>query len=322
MDPVLVIVAIVALIVGVVLGRAVGRRSALEEARATGLEAGKASGLEEGRREGTERGRAEGVEEGRAAGRKEAEESADARFRSLIEAVERGRRPEALEPGTPEARLQNALERGWAPREEERKAALVEAIGRVSSFLHARVRKPLVGATAESDEAELRERIQRALGSLEDLEFFIREAEETRQGADLTKLAQAVSREFAGDHDTGVRVLLGKATVRADVNQGALMDALYLILHNAARFGDGGTVDLSVEEEGERAMITVRDRGEGFSEEAFKRAFDPFYSTSDEGLGLGLPHARKVIEAMGGRIDLRNRPDGGAEVEVSLPVSG
>ncbi|NIR79685.1 MAG: two-component sensor histidine kinase, partial [Gemmatimonadetes bacterium] len=49
-------------------------------------------------------------------------------------------------------------------------------------------------------------------------------------------------------------------------------------------------------EEGDRAKIIVRDRGEGFSEEAFARAFDPFYSTSDEGLGLGLPHARKVIE--------------------------
>ena len=99
------------------------------------------------------------------------------------------------------------------------------------------------------------------------------------------------------------------------------MDALYLVLHNASRFGGGATVDLSVAELDGRAHLTVRDRGEGFSEEAFARAFDPFYSTSDEGLGLGLPHVRKVIESMGGRIELRNVPDGGAEVEISFPVS-
>ena len=300
MDPVLVIVAVVTLVVGFLVGRGMGRRSALEEGRAKGLEAGRASGRE--------------------VGMQEARKLSEARFRALIEAVERGRAPEGLEPGSLEARLQEALERGWAPREEERRAALLEAIGRVSSFLHARVREPLAGATEESDEAELRERIDRALGSLEDLDFFIREAEEARQGVDLTKLAQTVSREFAGDHAVGVRVLLGKAAVRAQANQTALMDALYLILHNAARFGDGRTVDLAVDEEGDRATITVRDRGPGFTEEAFKRAFDPFYSTSEEGLGLGLPHARKVIEGMGGSIELRNMPDGGAEVEVSLPV--
>ena len=67
------------------------------------------------------------------------------------------------------------------------------------------------------------------------------------------------------------------------------------------------------------AFVRVRDRGKGFSEEAFQRAFDPFYSTTDDGLGLGLPHARRIIEGMGGRIQLRNVPDGGGEVEISFP---
>jgi signal transduction histidine kinase len=154
-----------------------------------------------------------------------------------------------------------------------------------------------------------------------DLDFFIEEIEEHHEGQDLAKIAQAVSREFASDHEVGVRLLLASPTVYASVNGQALMDALYLLLHNASRFGGGATVDLSVAEQDGRAHLTVRDRGEGFSEEAFARAFDPFYSTSDEGLGLGLPHVRKVIESMGGRIELRNVPDGGAEVEISFPVS-
>jgi signal transduction histidine kinase len=260
-------------------------------------------------------GRSSGLKSGLAQARRESE----GRLRALVEAVQRGRIPSDVTSGTPEAALQKALEDGWAPREAEREMALREAVGRVSAFLEKSVRQPLTGFSEHADAAELRERIGRALGALEDLDFFVREADEAREGTDLVALAQRVSKEFVNDQGLGVRLSLSGPTVRASVNPAALMDALYLVLHNAGRFGRGQTVDLTVAHSDGRASITVRDRGEGFSEEAFRRAFDPFYSTSDDGLGLGLPHARKVIEGMGGRIDLRNVPDGGAEVEISFP---
>jgi signal transduction histidine kinase len=260
-------------------------------------------------------GRSSGLKAGLAEARRESE----GRLRALVEAVQRGRIPSDVTSGTPEAALQKALEDGWAPREAEREMALREAVGRVSAFLEKSVRQPLTGFSEHADAAELRERIGRALGALEDLDFFVREADEAREGTDLVALAQRVSKEFVNDQGLGVRLSLSGPTVRASVNPAALMDALYLVLHNAGRFGRGQTVDLTVAHSDGRASITVRDRGEGFSEEAFRRAFDPFYSTSDDGLGLGLPHARKVIEGMGGRIDLRNVPDGGAEVEISFP---
>jgi signal transduction histidine kinase len=298
-------------------GRAAGFREGREAGRAEGVEEGRKAGVEEGRRAGLEEGRRAGSEEGRAAGRAEYEDA----LRSVIESVRRGRVPEELEPGSAEAQLHEALAQGWAPREIEREAAMREAVSRVSAYLGRAVREPLDGAEDGADADELRERIDRALGALQDLDFFIEEIEEHHEGQDLVKLAQTVSREFAADHEVGVRLLLASPTVHASVNGQALLDALYLVLHNAARFGNGGTVDLSVSEQDGRAHLTVRDRGEGFSEEAFARAFDPFYSTSGEGLGLGLPHARKVIESMGGRIELRNVPDGGAEVEISFPAS-
>ncbi|MDX1494047.1 MAG: hypothetical protein R3253_08320, partial [Longimicrobiales bacterium] len=126
-----------------------------------------------------------------------------------IAALEEGRES-GLEEASESARAQGYEEGVDAARRGEREVALREAIGRVSSFLHSQVRAPLAGATEESDEGELRERIQRALGSLEDLDFFIQEAGTTREGADLTKLAQSVSREFAADHDVGVRLLMGQ----------------------------------------------------------------------------------------------------------------
>lgn len=308
-------------LVGFDEGRAAGLTEGREAGRTEGRAEGRAAGREEGRKAGVEEGRRAALEQGRQAGLAEGRGEYEAALRSVIEAVKRGRAPEGLEAGSAEAELHEALSVGWAPREVEREAAMREAVMRVSAYLGRAVREPLDGAPAEADAAELRERIDRALGALQDLDFFIEEIEEHREGQDVVALVRTVSRDFAADHEVGVRLMLSSPNLHAAVNAPALLDALYLILHNAARFGGGSTVDLSVAGEGGRAMITIRDRGEGFSEEAFGRAFDPFYSTSDEGLGLGLPHARKVIEAMGGEIDLRNVPDGGAEVEISFPAS-
>lgn len=294
---------VIGLVAGAVVFGALGFWLGTTRGEQRGLESGRGLGLEAGRQEGLVRARSE----------------SDARLRSIVEAVRRGRTPPSLTPGSAEAELQRALEEGWAPRDTERAAALREAVGRVRAFLEKSVRGPLEGVGEGATPAELRERIGRALGSLQDLDFFAKEVPEERQGTDLGALVQRVSKEFVSDQGIGVRLAMSDVGVRASVNAAALMDALYLVLHNAGRFGNRQTVDLGVAKDGSRAKIVVRDRGLGFSEEAFRRAFDPFYSTSDEGLGLGLPHARKVIEAMGGRIELRNVPDSGAEVEISFP---
>lgn len=316
---------------GVAVGQEEGRRKGLAEGKAQGITEGKKSGRdegaragrEEGEKEGRERGRREGRDEGIAEGRRVGEEKGRAagheagKKEGRAEGIEQGRR-EGREEGMREGRSAGLEEAKSQVRGAERDAAMRDAIGRVSAYLDQAVRSPLAGASEDADRDELAERIGRALGALQDLDFFIEEFDEQREGTDIVSLAQSVSRDFAADQEIAVRMLLGASRVDADVHPNALMDALYLILHNAGRFGGGATIDMAVDSREGRPTITVRDRGEGFSEEAFSRAFDPFYSTSPDGLGLGLPHARRVIESMGGRIELRNVPDGGAEVEITL----
>lgn len=291
-----ILVAVVAAVVGFSLGRL----------------GGASAGRTHGHGEGVAQGRAEGVAEGRA--------DTESRLREAARTVARGQLPEGADPGSAEAELHDALRRGWTPREEEHQRALREALGRIGGFLDRGVRQPLSQAATGADAAELRERMERALGSLEDLEFFLKEPGTVTEGRDLGQLVQQVTREFAHDQAVSVRVSLDEHAVRAKVNPQGFMDALYLVLHNAARFGGGGTVDVTVVNENGRAVVRVRDRGEGFAGDAFKRAFDPFYSTTDDGLGLGLPHARKALERMGGTIELSNVPDGGAQVEVTFPA--
>lgn len=65
-------------------------------------------------------------------------------------------------------------------------------------------------------------------------------------------------------------------------------------------------------------QLTVSDSGPGFSENVLQRAFEPYITTKPRGTGLGLAIVKKIVEEHGGRIELANRPDGGAVVSILL----
>ena len=65
--------------------------------------------------------------------------------------------------------------------------------------------------------------------------------------------------------------------------------------------------------------IRVTDSGHGIEEEKRARLFDPFYSTKDEGMGIGLSVCRTIVEAHNGRIWAENVQGGGAVFVMRLP---
>jgi nitrogen fixation/metabolism regulation signal transduction histidine kinase len=74
-----------------------------------------------------------------------------------------------------------------------------------------------------------------------------------------------------------------------------------------------------------RVRLSVRDQGDGFSENILKRAFEPYVTTKARGTGLGLAVVKKISDEHGSRIDLGNvQKDGvilGAQVSLSLAVA-
>lgn len=72
--------------------------------------------------------------------------------------------------------------------------------------------------------------------------------------------------------------------------------------------------------EGHNAVsIAVRDSGRGLSTEAKQKLFTPFFTTKVGGMGMGLSICRNSIEAIGGSLEGRDHPDGGAIFEIRLP---
>ncbi len=72
----------------------------------------------------------------------------------------------------------------------------------------------------------------------------------------------------------------------------------------------------------ELVVITVADEGPGIDPEHLEYVFDPFFTTKapGTGTGLGLFISAQLVEGMGGRIDVVNRPEGGAAFSISFPA--
>ncbi len=98
------------------------------------------------------------------------------------------------------------------------------------------------------------------------------------------------------------------------------------VIENAAQHSPRGSrLAVSVDRYREAGSTWVRslieDRGSGFQPEDLPRAFEPFFTRRRGGTGLGLAIARRVVEDHGGRISLTNRRDGGARMDIRLPIA-
>jgi signal transduction histidine kinase len=219
--------------------------------------------------------------------------------------------------------IRGLLTREWIRREQGGDDLTRRALARIAVFLRHRVELPLLTGL-EGNGRDLRKGADEALAGVEDLEFFLEDLPgpgepEMRNLADLV---QEVTREFASQSTILVKVKCPQDPIRVRTESEPLKDALFLILHNAGEFGGGQPVEVSVAAEAGKACIRVRDRGPGFTAETLLKAMEPFFSTSPEGLGLGLPHARRAVNSQGGEVFLGNGEGGGAEVEIRLPLAG
>ncbi|MBY0278629.1 hypothetical protein K2Z84_25125 [Candidatus Binatia bacterium] len=107
--------------------------------------------------------------------------------------------------------------------------------------------------------------------------------------------------------------------VRADSD--LIVQVLIGLLANAADVVPrGGEVRLDAHATGAGLVeIDVADSGPGVPEHLRGRIFEPFFTTRDKGTGLGLAVARQIVEAHEGRIEVAERPGGGALFRIALP---
>src|SRR6266446_3215314 len=125
-----------------------------------------------------------------------------------------------------------------------------------------------------------------------------------------------------------VRVWCEGTFEEAGGDEGLLRQALLNLARNAAEAcalsEGGGRVEVRGDVVYGEAMglqrISVADNGPGISGDVLPKLFRPFFTTKAKGTGLGLAVVQKIIVQHGGQVEVRNRPGGGAEFIVTLPL--
>ena len=85
-----------------------------------------------------------------------------------------------------------------------------------------------------------------------------------------------------------------------------------------------GRIEIVTRADKKRVYMEFFDSGPGITEEVMKHIFDPFFTTKapGKGTGLGLSICYDIMQKLGGRIEVRNRTEGGAVFLLTLPVTG
>ena len=171
----------------------------------------------------------------------------------------------------------------------------------------------------------------RANGVLGQIQGFLRKRETEMETIDLNTIVSDVLPLVAGDVrkrrmkiraelGEGLPLVLGNRTQLQQVMMNLIvngMDAMsnspdgkrHLVIQTSKANGHG------------RVEVSVSDSGSGITSSNMPRLFESFFTTREEGMGLGLSIARSIVESHGGRIWARNNPEGGATFHFTVQTA-
>ena len=125
------------------------------------------------------------------------------------------------------------------------------------------------------------------------------------------KVNKAVKLQFESDLSDDISL---------QTNEGMLKRVINLLLDNANKYTKKGSITLKASANDEQIILTVEDTGSGIPADAAEHIFERFFKVDSfrEGLGLGLPLCRTIINRLGGTVDLDNSYQQGARFVVKI----
>jgi two-component system NtrC family sensor kinase len=144
----------------------------------------------------------------------------------------------------------------------------------------------------------------------------------TPSSVDLRELCDevAIRLQESVQRPAGSLRVEGVAVVEGDAQR--LRQVVFNLLKNALEAAPQGTVEVRIAEDALGVAVSVTDSGPGIRPEDRARLFEPFFTTRPSGTGLGLAVSQAIARAHGGRIEVDAPPAGGARFTLRLPRAG
>lgn len=161
---------------------------------------------------------------------------------------------------------------------------------------------------------------------LDSMLSFVRGSEPTRENVDLEQVLRefksTVTPQLVASGST-ITVPTVDHTLSVVGDKDELVGALSNLAMNALEAGKGSVkLELWVcALNDDWLQIRFLDNGPGIAPDILERVFDPFFTTRAQGTGLGLAVVASTVADHGGEISVCNRPGGGAEFQLSLPIA-
>jgi two-component system sensor histidine kinase HydH len=228
---------------------------------------------------------------------------------------------------------------------EVERAKHLAAIGRLAAGVAHEVRNPLSslkgfaqflrgkfqpGSDEERYSDIMIEEVERLDRVVQELLDFARPVEAVRKPVDPNSLVAeslALVSEDAGFRDVTIVRRLADGLPDVYVDQFQMRQVLLNLMLNAMEAMSGGgslTVESALESDGgerPQVCVSVSDTGPGMAEEELEKLFEPFYTTKQEGTGLGLTIVSRLVEQNGGRVSVRSTQGEGTTFSLRLPTS-
>jgi len=234
---------------------------------------------------------------------------------------------------------------------ELQRSAQLSFIGELAAGLAHEIKNPLAGIQGAVDilirrrdrndpELEaltgIRQQVERIDGTVRALLDRARPRSLKSERTSLTELttravnvARAQLAARAGTNDVRLRFTPPDQDIVLLVDPSLIEDAVLNLIINAIEALDAdGAVSIRIgstesdadQDSQDEAFIEVADTGRGISEEDLKRIFNPFFTTTEGGTGLGLPAVRRIVRVHGGRIAVDSKVDRGSTFTIHLPL--
>jgi signal transduction histidine kinase len=225
--------------------------------------------------------------------------------------------------------------------EFQRRVDRFASIGNLSAVIAHEIRNPLTGVRTTIQfvgsklKGSLRADLEEVITELDRIEQFTSDLLQFARPKALQRVPGDVNEVIEKVLDSlGAQLASSEIQVKREITDGLPKipmdpDAMHQVLLNILRnslesMPDGGSLRVTTSSRRYRSRtaveIAVSDTGTGISEEILDRIFDPFFTTKPSGTGLGLSISLQLVQEQGGRINVRNRSQGGVTFRLSFPV--